>query len=117
MADWDFTFDLVVVGSGGAGLTAAIVARDRGLSAVVLEKQRCSVDPPRCQAAVCGSPIMRLCVEQASLIRTTRRWLTYRQPWVMRFAHQTGNICARGAADAGFLTRTGLTFPAHRGLL
>ena len=38
MADWDFTFDLVVVGSGGAGLTAAIVARDRGLSAVVLEK-------------------------------------------------------------------------------
>ena len=34
----DRTFDVVVVGAGGAGLTAALAAADRGLSTVVLEK-------------------------------------------------------------------------------
>ena len=38
MIDWDWTFDLVVVGSGAAGLSAAVTARHRGLSVVVLEK-------------------------------------------------------------------------------
>lgn len=35
---WDLEVDLVAVGSSAGGLTAAIMARDHGLSAVVLEK-------------------------------------------------------------------------------
>src|SRR5208337_4415333 len=37
-AHWDHEFDVVVVGSGAGGLTAAIAARDLGQSVVVIEK-------------------------------------------------------------------------------
>lgn len=36
--NWDRTFDIVVVGSGAAGLTSAVVAADLGSSVLVLEK-------------------------------------------------------------------------------
>ena len=39
MIDQDITCDLVVVGSGAAGLACAITARKRGLNVVVLEKE------------------------------------------------------------------------------
>lgn len=35
----DIAFDVVVIGSGAAGLTTAIVAKKRGLDVVVLEKE------------------------------------------------------------------------------
>lgn len=37
-ADWDLTTDLVIVGSGGGGLCAALTARAQGLDVLVLEK-------------------------------------------------------------------------------
>ncbi|GIH71351.1 FAD-binding protein [Sphaerimonospora thailandensis] len=37
-AHWDEEFDLVVVGSGGGGMTAALAAHDSGLSVIVVEK-------------------------------------------------------------------------------
>ena len=36
--DWDFATDILVVGSGGGGMTAALVAKDHGLEPLVLEK-------------------------------------------------------------------------------
>jgi len=39
MATWDSTADVVIVGSGGGGMVAALTAADAGASALVLEKQ------------------------------------------------------------------------------
>ncbi|MBV9486261.1 MAG: FAD-dependent oxidoreductase [Frankiaceae bacterium] len=39
MTSWDATVDLVVVGSGGGGLTAALAAVDAGAKVLVVEKQ------------------------------------------------------------------------------
>ncbi len=41
MLDWEFETDLLVVGSGAGGLTAALVAAREGLEAMVLEKTEC----------------------------------------------------------------------------
>ena len=35
---WDEEFDVIVVGSGAGGMTAALCAQAHGLSAVVIEK-------------------------------------------------------------------------------
>ena len=37
-SDWDETYDVVVVGSGFAGLAAALAAREAGASVAVFEK-------------------------------------------------------------------------------
>ena len=39
MTVWDSTVDLVIVGSGGGGMVAALTATDAGVDALVLEKQ------------------------------------------------------------------------------
>ena len=39
MTTWDTTVDLVIIGSGGGGMVAALTAADAGTSALVLEKQ------------------------------------------------------------------------------
>jgi 3-oxosteroid 1-dehydrogenase len=36
--NWDYTTDVVIVGSGGGGMTAALVAKDRGADVVICEK-------------------------------------------------------------------------------
>jgi len=38
MTDWDFTTDLLVMGSGAGAMTAALVARQEGLDVLVAEK-------------------------------------------------------------------------------
>jgi urocanate reductase len=35
---WDQTWDVIVIGSGGAGLTAGIIAKEAGVKTIVLEK-------------------------------------------------------------------------------
>ena len=40
MTTWDATVDVVIVGSGGGGMVAALTAADAGASALVLEKQK-----------------------------------------------------------------------------
>ena len=37
-AGWDHEYDLVIVGSGGGGMTAALTAHDAGMSALIVEK-------------------------------------------------------------------------------
>src|SRR6476660_3078458 len=39
MTEWDATVDVVIVGSGGGGMVAALTADAAGASALVLEKQ------------------------------------------------------------------------------
>ncbi|MDA8048168.1 MAG: FAD-binding protein [Actinomycetota bacterium] len=39
VSNWDESFDLVIVGSGGGGLVAGLAAADAGLRPVILEKQ------------------------------------------------------------------------------
>ncbi len=38
MSSWDHITDFLVIGSGGGGMTAALVAHDKGLKALVIEK-------------------------------------------------------------------------------
>src|SRR4030042_4497838 len=35
---WDYTTDVLIVGSGGGGMTAALIAKDQGCDVLVLEK-------------------------------------------------------------------------------
>ncbi|MFC7049886.1 FAD-binding protein [Emcibacter nanhaiensis] len=37
-SDWDYQHDVVIVGSGAGGMTAALIAHDLGLDAIVIEK-------------------------------------------------------------------------------
>lgn len=38
MTNWDYTTDVLVIGSGGGGMTAALVAKQAGLDALLIEK-------------------------------------------------------------------------------
>jgi 3-oxosteroid 1-dehydrogenase len=40
MLDWDYTTDIVVIGTGAAGLGAALTAHELGLEVIILEKER-----------------------------------------------------------------------------
>jgi 3-oxosteroid 1-dehydrogenase len=38
MTDWAHEYNLVIIGSGGGGMTAALVAKLEGLTPLILEK-------------------------------------------------------------------------------
>ena len=38
MKTWDFITDILVVGSGGGGMTAALIAKDLGNDVLLIEK-------------------------------------------------------------------------------
>ncbi len=59
-ANWDQQFDVIVVGSGAGGMTAALCAQAQGLSAVVLEKS----DKYGGTSAVSGGGIWIPCNDQ-----------------------------------------------------
>lgn len=59
---WDEAWDVIVVGSGAAGLSAAIMARKAGASVLLIEKNRVlGGNTALCigDMAVCGSPIQK----------------------------------------------------------
>ncbi len=62
MTTWDTTVDLVIIGSGGGGMVAALTAVDAGASALVLEKQE-RVGGSTCMSGgilwVPNNPVMR----------------------------------------------------------
>ena len=62
MTEWDATVDVVIVGSGGGGMVAALTASEAGASALVLEKQE-RVGGSTCMSGgvvwVPNNPVMR----------------------------------------------------------
>ena len=62
MTTWDTTVDLVIIGSGGGGMVAALTAADAGASALVLEKQE-RIGGSTCMSGgilwVPNNPVMR----------------------------------------------------------
>jgi thioredoxin reductase len=56
MTNWDHEIDLLVVGSGGDGMTAALVAKSGGLKHSSWKKQGSSGFQQPCQAARFGCP-------------------------------------------------------------
>ena len=56
MTQWDESFDFVVMGSGAAGLGAALRAHDLGLSTLVLEKSEFYGGSTAMSGGVCRVP-------------------------------------------------------------
>lgn len=56
VGDWDDEIDVVVLGTGGAGLTAALTAAVNGASVAVYEKSATVEEPPPSPVVSPGFP-------------------------------------------------------------
>ena len=82
-AAFDQTVDVLVIGSGGGGMTAALTADASGVDTLVVEKSPQLADPPRCRAEVSGFRAHRPNGKRATF------------PTPMAFS----NTCARSPVD------------------
>jgi 3-oxosteroid 1-dehydrogenase len=93
--NWDYETDLVIVGSGASGLTAAVTAATEGLEALVLEKTGVYGGTTALSAGVLWIPDNAL-MKQAQIADTPAEALTY-------LKHNIGDRVA-GAKLQAFVT-------------
>jgi len=91
-ADWDDSFDVIVIGSGAAGLTAAVVADRQGLRTLVVEKEALYGGTTALSGGVAWVPNNAL-MQKAGLPDTPAAALTYLE-------HNIGNRVAHGKLAA-----------------
>ena len=72
--------DLVIVGGGPAGLTAAIHAAQRGLSSIVVDRRRPAPDDG------CGEALMPSRLSRTIFCSSVR---------IMSFQYCTGSVCTK----------------------
>lgn len=92
MTDWHHTTDLLVVGSGGGGMTAALVAKIEGLDALVLEKTEYVGGSTACSGAGLWIPNNDL-MAAAGMPDSTEEALTY-------MAHTVGDRVPKARQEA-----------------
>ena len=54
MVNWDKSVDLLIAGSGGGGMVAALAALDSGIEPLIVEKQALVGGSTGCPVAWCG---------------------------------------------------------------
>ena len=90
--DWDGVFDMIIIGSGAAGLTAAIVAEKQGLRTLVVEKEAFYGGTSALSGGVAWVPNNAL-MNKAGLQDSSTEALKY-------LLHNIGNRVARDKLEA-----------------
>lgn len=73
MTNWDHTSDVVVVGTGGGGMTAALVAKQAGLDVLMIEKSEYYGGSTALSGEGCGFRTIIFCNGTAWTTRSKRR--------------------------------------------
>lgn len=90
--DWDDSFDVIVIGSGAAGLTAAVVADQQGLRTLVVEKEALYGGTTALSGGVAWVP-NNVLMKKAGVQDTPAAALKYLE-------HNIGNRVAHGKLEA-----------------
>lgn len=73
LESFDHSYDVVVVGTGAAGLATAMGAADEGLRVLLLESTQSVAATRPCPGEACGCPIIRLCSVTAAATPAAKR--------------------------------------------